>query len=260
MLNGQKPDPSSNDHIQSDRPFSAQSPFITLPTYNENENIQLLLNEILEIDPRYQIIVIDDNSPDGTHETVRRLSETNSRIHLIHRLTERGRGSAGITGFQKAIGLGADAVVEMDADFSHQPRYLPILIGHLADHDLVIGSRSVEGGSEQGRSPVRRWITKMASLLIRTWLRVPVKDPTSGFRAFRVEALKQIPLDRIISTGPSIVEELLYYSARLHFRIKEISIVFEERHAGTSTLNTRILLQTLLFVLLLPFRIKINPR
>jgi len=235
-----------------------RSPFIVIPTYNENENISRLISEILSLDGRYQIIVIDDDSPDGTHETVRQMGHANQRIHLVHRLGERGRGSAGVVGFQRALECGADAIVEMDADFSHQPRYIPLLLEHLNTCDVVIGSRMVQGGTEKGRPVSRRMITKMASFFIRTWLHLPVRDPTSGFRAFRAETLAKIPLDRMLSVGPSIVEEILFYCSQSHFRLKEVPIVFEERHAGTSTLNSRLLLKTFLFVLLLPVRARLS--
>ncbi|MFC1849431.1 polyprenol monophosphomannose synthase [candidate division CSSED10-310 bacterium] len=235
-------------------PKSRQAPFIIIPTYNEKDNITPLIQIILALNPRYRIIVIDDDSPDGTHAIVEKLAREEPRIFLLHRIGVRGRGTAGIAGFQRALAEGAEAVVEMDADFSHNPEDIPRLFENLSRADVAIGSRMVAGGGETGRAMTRQRITKIASFFIRSYLRIPVLDPTSGFRAFRAEALQKIPWDQLQSQGPSIVEELLYYLHRMGCSIEEISIQFQERNAGTSTFNLRILIQTLWFVLLLPFK------
>lgn len=227
---------------------------ITIPTYNEAENIEPLITTILHLDPHYRIVVIDDNSPDGTFEIVGRIAEKDNRVMLLHRTHERGRGTAGIAGFQFALNNDTDAIVEMDADFSHHPQYIPHLIAALEDGDISVGSRSIKGGSESGRSVWRQLTTRLAQFLIRTYLLLPVKDPTSGFRAFRASALRKLDFHNLHSTGPSIVEEILYTLNQAGCVIREIPIHFEERRAGESTLTIKLLLKTLLFVLKLPFR------
>ncbi len=229
-----------------------------IPTYNEAPNIELLLREILRQDPGIQAVVVDDSSPDGTAAIVERLRREDPRVHLIVR-KERGRGTAGIVGFQYAVRQGADWVIEMDADFSHQPSYLPYFLREAADCDLLIASRLVPGGGERGRVFLRRWITRGANAYIRLVLGLPVKDCTSGYRVFRREVLERIDLDQIMSKGPPVVEEVLYKAYKRGFRIKEVPYILEERKAGQSTFNRRIMLDALRMMVKIRWRYRNYP-
>lgn len=210
---------------------------VTVPTYNEIENIESLCAEILAQDERLEVLVADDDSPDGTWKAVAALSERQPRVHLLHRTSDRGRGRAGRAAFVAALDMGADLVFEMDADFSHHPRYLPAMIAALQDCDVVLGSRAVPGGEDVGRTGLRRWLTRASNAFVRLVLGVPVKDCNSGYRGFRRHALVAISVADAFSPGPAIVHEVLYKCARKGLRIREIPIRFVERELGTSTLT-----------------------
>jgi dolichol-phosphate mannosyltransferase len=217
-----------------------------VPTYNESGNIGRLIEAILAQGEDIGIVVVDDDSPDGTWRIVEEYSKKDPRVHLLRRIGRRGRGTAGIEGFQYAVRQGVEFVIEMDADFSHKPSYIPAFLKEMGDCDLLIGSRMVKGGGETGRGPLRRWITKGANLYIRLILGLSFKDCTSGYRVFRRDVLETIGLDDLISTGPSIVQEVLYKAYRKGFRIKEYPIIFEDRTVGQSTFNSRIMRQSLM--------------
>ncbi|MDK2971633.1 MAG: dolichol-phosphate mannosyltransferase [Candidatus Sumerlaeota bacterium] len=214
----------------------------TLPTFNESENILPLIDELLGVSRNLEVLVIDDNSPDGTWKLVGERAETDPRVHLLHRVNERGRGSAGVAGFCKALELGADLIVEMDADWSHHPRFLRQMLRATRRADVVIGSRLVSGGGETGRNPVRTLITQGANLYIRLLLGLPVRDCTSGYRVYRRWVLEAIQWEKVQSNGPAIVQEILVAAHAAGARIAEVPILFEERRAGQSTLNSKILL------------------
>jgi len=216
-----------------------------VPTYNEALNIEPLLREILGQGPEVGAVVVDDNSPDGTAAIVERLAKEDPRVRLILRKEERGRGTAGIVGFRYAVRQGIPFIIEMDADFSHQPFYISSFLRQMDDCDLLIASRLVPGGGERGRHFLRRWITRLANFYIRLILGLPVRDCTSGYRVFRREVLEDIDLDQIMSKGPSVVEEVLYKAHKRGFRIKETPYILEERKAGQSTFNRRIMLDAL---------------
>ena len=227
----------------------------TLPTYNESENIISLIRSLLKVSPNLHVLVIDDNSPDETWRIVGEEAKRNSRVHLLHRKTERGRGSAGVAGFQKALEMGADLVVEMDADWSHHPRFLKRMLAATRRADVVIGSRLVRGGGEQGRSPARTLVTHMANLYIRLILGFGIRDCTSGYRVFRRWVLERVDWSKVGSNGPAIVQEVLVASRSLGARITEVPILFEERRAGKSTFNAKIMLAGLAA----QFRLRLNP-
>lgn len=214
----------------------------TLPTYNEADNIVPLIEKLLRVSRYLEVVVVDDDSPDGTWRLVGQMAGENPRVHLVHRKQERGRGTAGVVGFKKALEMGADLVVEMDADWSHHPRFLRSMLEASKRADVVIGSRLVKGGGEKGRSGVRTLITNLANLYIRAVLGLPVRDCTSGYRVFRRWVLEQIDWDRVRSAGPAIVQEVLVASRALGARFSEVPILFEERRAGSSTFNSQILL------------------
>jgi len=219
-----------------------------IPTYNEAPNIEPLLREILGQGPDVGAVVVDDNSPDGTAAIVERLREEDSRVHLILRKNERGRGTAGVAGFKYAVAQGVDFIIEMDADFSHQPSYISSFLRQMDDCDLLIASRLVKGGGETGRHFLRKVITRTANAYIRMILGVPVRDCTSGYRVFRRKVLEAIDLDHLMAVGPPIVEEVLYKAHRRGFRIKEVPYILEERKAGESTFNRKIMLNALLMM------------
>jgi dolichol-phosphate mannosyltransferase len=210
---------------------------VMIPTYNERENIKSLINDILSLDNDISVVVVDDNSPDGTSQLVESSFSNNSRVDLICRKDDKGRGTAGIVGFQHALKKGADYIVEMDRDYSHNPKYIPTFLKEIQNFDVVIGSRNIEGGKEAGRSVFREFITWFANVYIRIIMGINIKDCTSGYRCFRRQVLESIGLEKMVSKGPSIVEEILYACHLKKFRIKEIPILFEDRTRGDSTKN-----------------------
>ncbi len=232
---------------------------VMIPTYNESKNILSLVDKLLSVDPSLNIVVVDDDSPDGTWKLVETLSRKDSRIHLIHRIGRKGRGSAGIEGFQYAISKKAETIVEMDSDFSHNPVYIPSFLKEIKQVDIVIGSRSIPGGGETGRGFVRRLITRGANFYIRLVLGLKIKDCTSGYRMFRRKVLEEINLGSLISTGPSVVQEILYKAFLKGFSMKEVPIIFEERAAGQSTFNSKIILNSLTMILKFKFRYRSTP-
>lgn len=222
---------------------------VTVPTYNEIENIESLIAEILAQDDRIEVLVADDDSPDGTWQAVAALAITEPRVHLLHRKTMRGRGHAGKAAYLWAIEKGADLAFEMDADFSHHPTHLPAMIDALADHDVVLGSRQVEGGEDTRPAVLRRWLTRASNLYARTLLGLPVADCNSGFRGFRKEALVVAGIDAVFSPGPAIVHELLFRARLAGCTMTEIPITFVDRDKGESTLTFATLLRSYVTIL-----------
>ena len=224
---------------------------VMIPTYNEREDIADLIREILVLDMNMDVAVIvaDDNSPDGTAEIVRQMAQKDDRVRVLIRTKRRGRGAGGIDGFKEALKLSPDYIVEMDGDFSHQPKFIPDLLAKAADYDCVIGSRFVKGGKDQNRNILRRFITYAARNFVRRQFRIPVRDVSSGFRCFKREVLERVDLDDCISVGPSIVLEILCKAYLLDFTITEVPIEFIDRTRGKTKLNILILLETLLMAL-----------
>ncbi len=223
---------------------------VTLPTYDEAENIGPLVDELLSLDPLLEVLVVDDNSPDETWRIVAEKSRIDKRVHLIRRIHERGRGTAGLTAFKYARDNGYDAAVEMDADYSHHPRFVPSLLEPLrqGDADIVIGSRLVTGGGETGRHPLRRVITLAANSYIKMLLKLPVRDCTTGFRTLNRRALEAIPWELLDARGPEIVQEVLLEARRAGLKMVERPITFEERRAGVSTFNYKIMVRSFKYV------------
>lgn len=222
---------------------------VTLPTYNEAENIRDIIRQILDQNDTIHVLVIDDNSPDGTGHIVDALAKKNDRVSILHRTGLRGRGIAGIEGFIKALELNPDFIIEMDADFSHHPKYISQLLANIDDYDIVIGSRFIKNGGECGRSFIRVGISYLANLYIRIMLGFPVKDCSSGYRCFRRSLLEKIRFGEFVSKGPSIVSELLFHALVYHnAKVKEIPIIFEDRTKGESKLNWKILTHNLFFI------------
>ncbi len=221
---------------------------IIIPTYNECENIRTLIDTVLEQDERIEILVVDDNSPDGTARIVSELQEKNDRIHLIKRSGKLGLGSAYITGFKYALGEGYDVIFEMDADFSHDPKYLPDFLQAIGSSDIVIGSRYLNGVNVINWPLMRLVLSTGASFYTRTITGMPIKDPTSGFKCFRREVLENLNLDRIDSDGYSFQIEVSYKAWKRGHKLTEIPIIFIDRNRGASKMNKRIILEAIFMV------------
>jgi len=224
--------------------------FIVIPTYNEAGNIEDLIVKIQNLRVNdINILIVDDNSPDGTGDITENLSQQNSNVFLLKRYKRKGRGSAGIDGFKYALERGADYIIEMDADFSHDPKYIPDFLSTIKDHDVVLGSRFVKGGRDIGRGLKRQIITKLAGIYVRTLLRLKIKDVSSGYRCFKRKVFEKIDLDDMVSGGPSIVLEILYKTISKGFTVEEIPIVFSDRRQGKTKLDYITLLETLVMIL-----------
>jgi len=222
--------------------------FVVVPTYNERENIVRLIPQILAQNPGIRILVVDDNSPDGTGDVVAGIAEGNERVLLLRRAGKLGLGSAYREGFKFALREGADFILEMDADFSHDPNSIPLLLEKAETHHLVIGSRYLNGVSVVNW-PIRRLILSCcASLYTRLITGLKVSDCTSGFKCFRREALEAIDLDGIRSDGYSFQIEMNYRCMEKGFRIGEVPIIFIDRHAGTSKMSKRIVYEAVIMV------------
>jgi|TARA_Y100000031_G_scaffold22913_1_gene24122 dolichol-phosphate mannosyltransferase len=225
-----------------------------VPTYNEKENIKTLIDEILKLKIKnLHIVVVDDNSPDNTWKIVQQISKKNKNVHLLLRKSDKGRGSAGRDGFIYCLKHGADIIIEMDADMSHNPKYILVMIKELKNADVILGSRRVKGSKEIGRSQFRRLVTLIANLYITWMLGIRVKDCNSGYRCFKREVLEKIKPEKIESKGPSIVQEVLFKTHLNKFRIKEIPITFINRTKGKSKLGLKQLAAGYFMVLKLKF-------
>lgn len=224
---------------------------VMIPTYNEAENIQALVREILTLPVAddLHVLVVDDDSPDGTAGLVRAMAADDPRAHVLIRQKRRGRGAAGIDGFKTALALGADLVVEMDGDFSHQPRFIPALMAEMEHTDAAIGSRFIIGAADFNRSVGRRMITWFVRRFIRRRFRTSIRDVSSGFRCFKRQILEKLDLDDLVSVGPSIVLEILYKLILMGASIREVPIVFVDRRKGQTKLSGRTLVKTLLMAL-----------
>ncbi len=224
---------------------------VFIPTYNEKENIEELIQEILNLSLDFDltVLVADDNSPDGTGEIVQKLSQKDKRVQVLVRKKRRGRGAGGIDGFKAALKLNPDYVVEMDGDFSHQPRFIPLLLDQGEKYDVVIGSRFIKGGKDLDRNFIRKIITLLVRKFIRHQFRIPIKDVSSGFRCFKKEVLERIDLDDLVSVGPSVVLETLYKAYLMDFKIGEVPIVFVDRKKGKTKLTLLTLMETLIMAL-----------
>jgi dolichol-phosphate mannosyltransferase len=229
--------------------------WVILPTYNEAENLERIVGAVLEQLPSNgRVLVVDDNSPDGTGKIADRLATENDRIRVLHRERKEGLGPAYLAGFHVALDAGAERIVEMDADFSHDPAYLPKLIG-AADHfDLVIGSRYVPGGGVTDWGPLRRFISRGGSTYARVALGLPIRDLTGGFKCFRREVLESINIDSIEARGYAFQVETTYRAIRAGFRVVEIPIVFRDRADGTSKMSRSIVAEAIWRVPAMRFR------
>lgn len=222
---------------------------VVLPTYNERDNLPRLLPAILDADPRIDVLVVDDNSPDGTGREADEFARREARIRVLHRAGKLGLGTAYVAGFDYALRQGYDHVFEMDADFSHRPQDLRPLLSAAATADVVIGSRNIPGGTTVGWSPLRRLISRGGSAYARMLLNLPIKDCTSGFKCFSRAALGQLDLERLESNGYAFQIEVNHACHQAGLTIAEVPIVFPERVAGHSKMSPGIMVEAALVVL-----------
>jgi len=226
---------------------------VVIGTYNEAQNIPGLLPDILRQGPEYEAIVVDDNSPDGTGRLVTQVAAKEARVHVVHRPERMGYGSAYLEGFRVALAMGADYIVQMDADYSHNPSDVPRLVEAARDAELVIGSRYVTGGSTEGWPFRRRLISRTANLVARLLLGLPIHDCTGGFKCFPRSTLESIDFRDIRSTGFASLYEVNYACHRSGKIFREVPINFVERRAGESKLSWKMMAEALLVMLRLRF-------
>ena len=218
---------------------------VCLPTYNERENLERMLRAIGEAAPGVRVLVIDDNSPDGTGEIADRLVAELGYVDVLHRPEKQGLGPAYIAGFRQAIALGAELILEMDCDFSHDPAALPSLLAAAANAELVLGSRYVPGGSTVNWGLSRRVISSFGSLYARTVLGLRVRDLTGGFKCYHRAALEAIDLDAVASKGYAFQIETTYRVIRKGMRVAEVPIRFADRELGGSKMSRSIVLEAM---------------
>ncbi len=224
--------------------------WIVIPTYNEADNLEAIVDATSTVldtacPGAYRILVVDDNSPDGTGRLADGLAQRLSAVEVLHRPGKAGLGAAYRAGFAHALAAGAELLVEMDADFSHDPAYLPALLAAAAEADLVLGSRYVPGGGVRDWGLLRRVISQGGGIYARRLLRFSVRDPTGGFKCIRREVLQAIELETVRADGYVFQIEVTYRALLAGFRVREIPIVFQDRRAGTSKMSARIALEAM---------------
>lgn len=223
--------------------------WVVVPTYNEADNIAALIERLLALPENLGVIVVDDNSPDGTGRLVDDLSEAAAdRLQAIHREGKLGLGTAYKAGFRRAFELGAAYILTMDADFSHHPRYVPDILREGRHADLVIGSRYVPGGGTRNWPWHRRVLSYVANMIARLTLGLKPHDVTAGFRCYRREALESIPLESVVSNGYSFLVEMLFLVQHRHWRVAEVPIIFEDRQRGKSKISEAEIFRAMLTV------------
>jgi dolichol-phosphate mannosyltransferase len=225
-----------------------ERPLVVVPTYNERVNLPLIIPPILAQDPRLEVVVVDDNSPDGTGELADQLAAADPRIHVLHRAGKSGLGKAYLAGFRWALDQGYDLIFEMDADFSHDPKFLPAFLEAARDADLVIGSR-YKTGVNVINWPISRLLLSLgANEYARRVTGLPLTDSTGGFKCFRRQVLEAIDFDRVRSNGYSFQIEMSFRAWKKGFRLVEIPIVFTDRVEGQSKMNGRIVREAIWMV------------
>lgn len=228
---------------------------IIIPTYNEKENIELIVRQVLEVDSGIEVLVVDDNSPDGTGKIVDQMIESEPRIHVLHRSGKLGLGTAYVAGFKQAVEMGVDRVIQMDADFSHNPSYLANMLMASRDYDVVIGSRYMNGNISVVNWPLSRLMLSYFANIYARWVTgLPVFDVTGGFKVIRTDVLRNINLDKISSNGYAFQIEMNYIFNKKGFSIKEIPIIFADREGGVSKMSRRIMLEAVFKIWLYRFR------
>ncbi|MCZ2127418.1 MAG: polyprenol monophosphomannose synthase [Anaerolineales bacterium] len=223
---------------------------VVIPTYNEAENLPKLVSALFSLPLDLRLLIVDDNSPDGTGKLADNLSaQRPAKIEVLHRPGKMGLRSAYLNGFQKILDSDADAVVQMDADFSHDPQALIEMAKRLESADVVLGSRYADGGSVDERWPLwRKYLSAFGNFYARSILRLPLRDATTGYRMWRADALKQMPFERIQSSGYIFLVEMIYLAHCLKFRIAEVPIYFADRRFGKSKMSLKIQIEAALRV------------
>ena len=234
--------------------------WLVLPTYNEAENIEAIvraaLPQLASTGMEHRVLVVDDSSPDGTGQIADRLADELRAVEVLHRGHKEGIGPAYLAGFRHALAAGAELLLEMDSDFSHDPADLPRLIAAAADADLVLGSRYVEGGGVTDWGRARRLISRGGSVYAKLVLGIPVNDLTGGFKCFRRDVLEALDLGGVGTDGYGFQIEMTYRTIRAGFRVKEVPILFRERRVGASKMSARIALEAFWKVPGLRFRVR----
>jgi dolichol-phosphate mannosyltransferase len=226
----------------------AERALVVVPTYNERTNIPTLVPGILLQDPRLEVLVVDDNSPDGTGQLADELARADDRVHVLHRPAKEGLGKAYLAGFRWALDRGYDYVFEMDADFSHDPKFLPDFLREIEDADLVVGSR-YKSGVNVINWPISRLLLSIgANQYARLVTGLPLADSTGGFKCFRRKVLEAIPLERVKSNGYAFQIEVSFLAWKKGFRIREIPIVFTDRVEGHSKMSRKIVREAIWMV------------
>jgi len=225
--------------------MTARRALVCLPTYDERENLGPMVEAVLAAAPGIEILVVDDDSPDGTGRLADEIAAREPRVHVLHRVRKEGLGRAYLAGFAWALERDYGLVLEMDCDFSHHPRYLPAMLAAAEQADLVLGSRYVPGGGTVNWGLGRKLISRGGSLYARLILGLAVRDLTGGFKCFRREVLEAVDLPSVECSGYAFQIELTFRAARRGFRIAEIPIVFEDRRVGRSKMSRRIVLEAI---------------
>jgi dolichol-phosphate mannosyltransferase len=227
---------------------------VSLATYNEAGNIAALIAEIHKVVPHADILVIDDNSPDGTGRIASELAEKDARIHVLHRPGKLGLGTALLAAMKFAMAQDYDYLLNMDADFSHPPRYLPGILAGMSKYDVMIGSRYVRGGGTENWPLPRRAISQSVNMLVRFLFHMPVKDASGAFRCYRVSKLREVELNRIRSRGYSFQQEVLFRCHKAGCKLGEYPILFENRRAGASKVNRKEAVRSMSMILYIGLR------
>jgi dolichol-phosphate mannosyltransferase len=222
---------------------------VIIPTYNERENLEAMVAAVHQHLPEADLLVVDDGSPDGTGALADEMAARDRRVAVLHREKKQGLGTAYVAGFRRALASDYEFVFEMDCDFSHDPKYLPLLLAAVrGGADLVLGSRYVQGGGTVNWGPMRKLISRGGSLYARTILGVPVRDLTGGFKCFRRRVLETIDLATVSAQGYGFQIEMTYRALKLGFRVEEVPIVFVDRRVGQSKMSKKIFVEALTLV------------
>ena len=225
--------------------MSDERVLVIVPTYNEKENLPLIVGRIRAATPDVHILVADDNSPDGTGQIADELVAADDHVHVMHRMGKEGLGAAYLAGFAWALENNYDVVVEMDADGSHQPEELHRLLSGLENADLVLGSRYVPGGQVRNWPKSREFLSRGGNTYTRIMLGLPLRDATGGYRAFRASALRALQLDQVASQGYCFQVDLAWRASKMGLRVKEVPITFVEREIGASKMSRHIVVEAL---------------
>jgi dolichol-phosphate mannosyltransferase len=231
---------------------------ISMATYNERENLSPLIEEILAVVPEADILVVDDNSPDGTGHIADEMAAKDSRIHVLHRHGKLGLGTAILGAARYAMEHGYDYFLNMDADFSHHPRYLPEILAGMKDHDVMIGSRYIQGGGSEDWPLKRRLMSKGVNLLVKLSFGIPAKDTSGGYRCYRVSKLHETNLENLVSRGYSFQQELLNRCHQAGCSIGESPIIFGNRRGGVSKVSPYEALRSIAVILRLGLRARLG--